>query len=133
MPSRHTLLWIVEMGGYPDFTPIYRQAGFEVSTAVSVRKALTMIKKSCPQVIVTEFVFLPTYGSRISTLESLVAGVQRDCPECKLIVFLEKDNAHHLDKIQQRFAFFDTLFFPIKEDVLQQAIDRAAHALESAK
>ena len=40
MPASRTLLSIVEFGGYPNFTPLYENAGYAVTSVVSVRKAL---------------------------------------------------------------------------------------------
>ena len=40
MPASRTLLAIIELGGYPNFTPLYESAGYAVTAVVSVRKAL---------------------------------------------------------------------------------------------
>ena len=53
--SRGTLLAIVELGGYPNYTPIYQRAGFDVVMEHTMRKALGVIKKKRPRVIVAEF------------------------------------------------------------------------------
>ena len=53
--SKRLLLSIIELGGYPDFKPLYRQAGYEVESVASVRKALGLLKKLSPDVIVAEF------------------------------------------------------------------------------
>jgi hypothetical protein len=37
--SRRRLLAVIELGGYPDFTRLYEQAGFEATQVVSVRRA----------------------------------------------------------------------------------------------
>ena len=38
--SRPILLSIVEIGGYPNFRPLYEQAGFEVLLETRMRKAM---------------------------------------------------------------------------------------------
>lgn len=45
MSSNKQLLSIVEVGGYPNFSLLYQQAGFEVETAKTMRKALGILKK----------------------------------------------------------------------------------------
>ena len=55
--ARRTLLSIIELGGYPNFTPLYQQAGYTVESVTSVRKALGLLKKINPDVIVAEFNF----------------------------------------------------------------------------
>ena len=47
VPSqRPGLLSVVELGGYPDYSPLYKAKGFDSSTVVSVRKALAALKKT---------------------------------------------------------------------------------------
>lgn len=43
--ERSTLLAIIEQGGYPNFTPLYEQAGYQVVVERSMRKALAFLKK----------------------------------------------------------------------------------------
>ena len=51
------LLAVIELGGYPNFAPIYEDLGFEVTLANSVRNAIRIIKKLKPSVVVAEFNF----------------------------------------------------------------------------
>ena len=48
------LLVVTELGGYPDFSSIYRRAGFKTQQIHTVRKAIRELKKSRPVVIVVE-------------------------------------------------------------------------------
>ena len=72
-PAKRTLLSIIELGGYPNFTAVYQQAGFTVESVASVRKALGLLKKINPDVIVAEFNFQSDFRDRSSSLESLLA------------------------------------------------------------
>ena len=65
--TKRILLSIIELGGYPDFKPLYRRAGFEVETVSSVRKALGLMKKLSPDVIVAEFNFQSDFRDRSSS------------------------------------------------------------------
>jgi DNA-binding NtrC family response regulator len=125
--SRPLLLSIIELGGYPNFTPLYRQAGYEVQPVVSVRKALGLLKQMKPAVIVAEFNFQSDFRDRTSSLESLLAVLQRT-PETKLIVFYEKEYAHQLARLQARFPIYQALTYPIDEVQLEEALRRAAVA-----
>ena len=71
------LLAIVELGGYPNFTSLYRRLGFEVTFVNSQRKAQAYLKKQLPEVIVTEFNFQSDFRDRTSNLETLMARLQR--------------------------------------------------------
>lgn len=119
-----TLLAIVELGGYPDFRGIYERAGFEVETIHSVRKAITALHTMKPDVIVAEFNYQSDFRDRTSSLESLLATMQR-LPDTKLIVFYEKEHEHQLPRVTSRFALHATLPFPIDEAKLEEAV-RAA-------
>ena len=106
--SPRTLLSIIELGGYPNFTPLYQQAGYTVESVASVRKALGLLKKTSPDVIVAEFNFQSDFRDRTSSLESLLAAVQRS-PKTKVIVFYEKDHAHQLTRLTNQYPIHETL------------------------
>lgn len=123
-PTDRLLLSIIELGGYPDFKPVYRKAGYEVESVASVRKALTLLKKLSPDVIVAEFNFQSDFRDRTSSLESLLAVVQRS-PKTKVIVFYEKDHAHQLARLTANFPIHEALSFPVDAAKLEQSLLRA--------
>jgi len=120
-----TLLSIIELGGYPDFRAIYERAGFKVETIHSVRKAITALRTLKPDVIVAEFNYQSDFRDRTSSLESLLATMQR-LPDTKLIVFYEKEFEHQLPRVTSRFTLHATLPFPIDEARLEEAVRSAA-------
>jgi DNA-binding NtrC family response regulator len=117
------LLAIIELGGYPNFTPLYEKAGYEVVIANSMRKALSLIRTHQPEVIITEFNYQSDFRDRTSNLESLLAVVQR-LPKIKVIVFYEKEYAHQFKKLQTRFPIFAALAYPIQEQQLEEVLQR---------
>ena len=121
--SKRTLLSIIELGGYPNFTPVYERVGYRVETASSVRKAITLLKKIQPSVIVAEFNFQSDFRDRTSSLESLLAVVQRT-PDAKVIVFYEQEHAHQLAKLQARFPIHEALAYPIYPQKLEESLRR---------
>ena len=70
------LLAVIEMGGYPNFRPLYEQAGFRVLVETRMRKAMSIIKKEKPPVIVAEFNFQSDFRDRTSSLESMMSVVE---------------------------------------------------------
>lgn len=116
MVNKRFLLSLMELGGYPDFSGIYRDCGFQVDTVDSMRKALRLLKKSQYQVIVAEFNFQSDFRDRTSNLETLMAVLQQTA-DVKLIVFYEKEYQHQFDKLRARFTFHAELSYPI--DVAQ--------------
>lgn len=123
MSPRPLLLSIVEIGGYPDFTTLYRTCGFEVMRADSMRKAVKVLKKNQPRVVVAEFNFQSDFRDRTSSLETLMSMVQR-MPDTRVIVFYEQEQASQLQRLLNVFPVFATLAFPIDRDELQGILEK---------
>lgn len=121
------LLSLVELGGYPNFTPLYEREGFLVTAATSTRKAISAIKKNTPDVIVAEFNYQSDFRDRTSSLESLLSSVER-FPNTRAIVFYEKETRHQLDKLLQQFDVFKVMAYPIEETELAAVLRDACDA-----
>lgn len=117
------LLAVIELGGYPNFAPIYQSLGFNVHTESSVRNAMRKLKQIRPRVIVAEFNFQSDFRDRTSSLESLMSVVQR-IPDCKVIVFYEQEFAHQLQRLTSQHPVFASLTFPIEEERLKQVLQQ---------
>jgi DNA-binding NtrC family response regulator len=124
--TKETLLAIIELGGYPDFSSLYRRLGYHLIVVNSMRKALNYLKKNSPTVIVAEFNYQSAFRDRLSSLESLIAVVQRR-PDTKVIVFYEKDYRHQFERLWAQYDFFDTLSYPIDAEYLEAVLRRAKH------
>ncbi|HIP52997.1 MAG TPA: hypothetical protein EYH03_03180 [Chromatiales bacterium] len=131
MPARQ-LLAIVEVGGYPNFNPLYQKHGFSVEFVNSVRKAQGWLKKHCPDVVVTEFNFDAEFRDRMSNLESLLATMQRYRCDARVIVLIEKPHLPRLEKVLQRYSVFEVLLFPVDEVQLGGALERAMQEEETS-
>lgn len=121
------LLAVIELGGYPNFAPIYEALGFTVHIETSVRNAIRKLKKIEPVVIVAEFNFQSDFRDRTSSLESLMSVVQR-MPGCHVIVFYEQEFAHQLAKLTSQHPVTATLAFPIDEAKLKQVLQQTLSA-----
>lgn len=120
VPSK-SLLSIIELGGYPDFTDLYKHYGFEPVVVYSMRKALNVLKKFKPEVVVAEFNYQSDFRDRTSSLESLIAVAQR-YQDMKLIVFFEKEYKHQFEKLCDRYAFYASFSYPIEEAMIKDAL-----------
>lgn len=112
--NKPTLLSVIELGGYADFMPLYKHLGFLVSSVTSSRKAISAVKKRRPDVVVAEFNYQSDFRDRTSTLESLLASVERYA-DTKAIVFYEKETLPQLEKLLTQFSVFGMLAYPIDE------------------
>jgi DNA-binding NtrC family response regulator len=119
-----TLLAIVELGGYADFTPLYKRVGYHVVVENTMRKALAYLKKYSPDVIVAEFNYQSAFRDRVSSLESLVAVVERR-PAIRVIVFFDLEFRHQYERLRTQYAFFDEMPYPIDPARLELILRRA--------
>ncbi len=120
-PTDKHLLSIVELGGYPNFVPLYEELGYVVAVENSMRKAIGFLKKIKPAVIVAEFNYQSDFRDRTSSLESLLAVVQR-LPETRVIVFYDREYLPQLDKLRARLPVHAAIAFPIEVRELQSCL-----------
>jgi hypothetical protein len=69
MAENKSLLSIIELGGYPDLSSVYKKHGYEPIVVYSMRKALTALKKVKPAVVVAEFNYQSDFRDRTSSLK----------------------------------------------------------------
>ena len=119
--STKLLLSIIELGGYPDFAPLYRELGYEVAVETRMRKAIAFLKKRKPDVIVAEFNFQSDFRDRSSNLESILAVVQRS-PDIRVIIFYENEFSPQFEKLRARLPVYKSLVFPVEEQVLRDSL-----------
>ncbi len=127
--KRPSLLAIVELGGYPNFTSLYERLGFEVEFVNSQRRAQARLKKGVPDVIVAEFNFQSDFRDRTSNLESLMARLQGE-RKSRVVVFYQQDQADKFERLRARFPIFDALTFPVDAPALEASLRRALGELE---
>ena len=120
------LLSIIELGGYPDFAPLYREFGYEVAVETRMRKAIAFLKKRKPDVIVAEFNFQSDFRDRSSNLESILAVVQRS-PDIRVIIFYENEFSPQFEKLRARLPVYKSLVFPVEEAALRDSLTELAH------
>jgi hypothetical protein len=116
-----TLFAIVEQGGYPDFRSLYAELGYQTTLIANMRKALLLLRQHPPDVVVAEFNFQSDFRDRTSSLESLLATLQR-LPTTKLIVLYDREQAHRLALLQSPAAPFQAIPFPVERTLLQRAL-----------
>ena len=115
------LLSIIEIGGYPDFTPLYESFGYQVIKTESIRKAVKLIRQYKPQVMVAEFNFQSDFRDRTSSLETLSSSAQ-GITDASMIVFYEKEFEPQYQRFLQGFEVSASLTFPVDEQQLRAAL-----------
>ncbi|MGD8926830.1 MAG: hypothetical protein PVG20_08255 [Thioalkalispiraceae bacterium] len=121
------LLVVIELGGYPNFVPLYKSLGYDVTMVTSVRNAIRSLKKIKPQAVVAEFNFQSDFRDRTSSLESLLSTVQT-LNKCDVVVFYETEHAHQLEKLTRQYPIHTLIPFPIDEEKLREAMQNIMQA-----
>ena len=121
MITKPVLLSIVELGGYPDFSPLYIALGYEVVHTDSIRKAVKLIRQHQPAVIVAEFNFQSDFRDRTSSLETVLSSIQ-GVANSSVIVFYEDEVKHHYERFLSHFSVNASLVFPIDEKILENSL-----------
>lgn len=119
--SEKLILSIVEIGGYDDFTPLYRRLGYRHETLDTGRKAITALQRLSPEVIVTEFNYQREFRDRTSHLESILAKVQQ-LQGGRVIAFYYPQEENYLAPLLARFPSLEILARPIDEAQLEQRV-----------
>ena len=116
-----TLLSVIELLGYPNLRPIYERMGYRVLTEFAVRKAISLMRKEKPAVIVADFYFQPDFRDRVSNLESLLATAQSH-KDVKVMVLYESAHEHALERLRARFRIDAALTLPVCEAELESVL-----------
>ena len=122
MAEDKSLLSIVEVGGYQNLQSLYTRLGYRIDTVHQMRKAMAMLKKHKPDAIVTEFNFQSDFRDRTSSLESLLATVERLQIEAVIVVFYEKQYAPQFERLHGNNPYIKAIPFPIDETALEAAL-----------
>lgn len=115
------LISVVELGGYANFTPLYQRLGYRVETVNTGRKAISLLKKQQPEVVVAEFNYQFSFRDRTSNLESILAVIQPS-EACRVVVFYDPQVQEILDQVRERFPNFIPLAYPVDEAQLEAAL-----------
>ena len=115
------LLAVIEFIEHARFPSVYRDLGFEVTAEWQVRKAVSLIRKIKPDVIVADFYFQSDFRDRLSNLESLLAAAQL-LKEVKILVFYAAENESALNKVRERMHIDAALTTPVSEAALRAVL-----------
>ena len=119
--SAPTLLMVNAFIGTAGYKKLYQEFGYSVVTEWSERKAIALVRKAPPAVIVADFFHQTDFRDRLSNLESLLATAQAS-PATKILVFYELAHQAVLDKVAARLRIDATLSMPVDEAALRSQL-----------
>ena len=119
--SPKKLLAVIEFIEHAQYPAIYKALGYDVTTEWQVRKAVSLIRKMKPDVIVADFYFQSDFRDRLSNLESLLAATQLQ-KDIRVLVFYEPHNESVLEKVRQRMHIDTALPMPATDESVRAAL-----------
>ena len=115
------LLSVIEFIEHAQYPALYKTLGYEVTVEWQVRKAVSLIRKMKPDVIVADFYFQSDFRDRLSNLESLLAATQL-LKDFRVLVFYEPHNLHALEKVRERMQIDAALPMPASEEAINAVL-----------
>ena len=131
MSTPPSLLMVNAFIGTANYKKLYQELGYAVVTEWSERKAIALVRKSPPAVIVADFFHQTDFRDRLSNLESLLATAQAS-PSTRILVFYEAAHQAALDKVSARLRIDAALTLPVQEDRLRATLKAWLDAPASA-
>lgn len=121
MSSPPSLLMLNAFIGTAGHKKLYQSLGFSVVTEWSERKAISLLRKTPPAVIVADFYHQTDFRDRLSNLESLLATAQA-APNTRILVFYETAHQAVLDKVRARLRIDAAFTLPAEQDRLRATL-----------
>jgi len=118
MSGSPLLLMVNAFIGTAGYKKLYQELGYTVVTEWSERKAISLLRKNPPAVIVADFYHQTDFRDRLSNLESLLAAAQSS-PSTRILVFYEAAHQAVLDKVRARLRIDAALTLPVQEEQLR--------------
>jgi len=116
-----TLLMVNAFIGTAGYKKLYQELGYTVTAEWSERKAISLVRKNPPAVIVADFYHQSDFRDRLSNLESLLAAVQ-SAPNTRVLVFYEAAHQAVLDTVSARLRVDAAFCLPVQEDKLRTTL-----------
>jgi DNA-binding NarL/FixJ family response regulator len=121
MSTPPTLLMVNAFIGTAGYKKLYQELGYSVAAEWSERKAISLMRKSPPAVIVADFYHQSDFRDRLSNLESLLAAAQ-SAPNTRILVFYETAHQAVLDQVSARLRIDASFTLPVQENALRTTL-----------
>ncbi len=89
----------------------------------SNRKLIAQVKKSEPDFIMAEFIYSPSLGTQISSLDGILGTVERFCQKTQLIIYTESRYREQLETVREKFKIHHVLEYPVQGSELCSIFD----------
>lgn len=119
------ILFVIEFGGFPLKFDDLVEKGHEIEFTKSMRKAISLLKKTQPDLVVAEFNYTSQFRDRDSNLDTIMTQIVCHSSHTKLIAFVEQEQKQHFKRLQSRFENIKgALYFPFRDKDIKQMIHK---------
>lgn len=124
MPDK-VLFSIVESPLHPDFSALYRRLGLHELRFGSMRKAISALKSTIPDIVVAEFIY--GYGNNyagvnVSNLDVFLYSLQKYSRDSALIVMVDKGEVQYVDRLSALFPVHAVVQHPVQEQDMERCL-----------
>ena len=125
MTMNLTILSIIESPTHPKLSSLYKQMGVSEIKVNSSRNAIKALKNHQPDFIVAEFFY--GYGNNyagvnVSNLDVLLSSLPKYSPDTKTIVFVEKEEAQYIEKLNALYPIHGAFLHNTPESAIEECI-----------
>jgi hypothetical protein len=117
------LLAVIEFMEHARLPALYANLGYDVTTEWSVRKAVTLLGRLKPTVVVADFYAQSDFRDRVSNVESLLATAQ-PLAATHILLYYRPEDQPALDRVRQRLRIDSALPMPVSEGELAALLRR---------
>lgn len=120
-----TILSIIESPTHPRLSQLYQQMGAREIKVNSSRNAIKALKTHKPDFIVAEFFY--GYGNNyagvnVCNLDVLLSSLPKYSPQTKTIVFVQKDEAPYIEKLNKLYPLHAAFLYDTPEYAIEEAL-----------
>lgn len=124
--KRLTILSVIESPTHPRLSSLYESMGAREIRVNSSRNAIKALKTHQPDFIVAEFFY--GYGNNyagvnVSNLDVLLSSLPRYSPDTRTIVFVQKEEAQHIEKLHALYPLHGAFLHDTPEYVIQESLE----------
>lgn len=116
---------IIESPTHPRLSGLYQELGLDEIQLMSMRKAISELKRTPPDLVVAEFFY--GYGNNyagvnVSNLDVFLYSLEKYAPRAKVIVFVDKSEQEYLEKLPPALRPYAVFVHPVDQDRLRATL-----------
>ena len=112
---------VIESPLHPELGSVATTLGLERLVFTAQRKAIAQLRKRPPSMVAADFFYgygNNYAGANVSNLDVLLRSVQRFAPDARIIVFADRRELPHTDKLAALFDLHAVVALPTDRDRL---------------